>query len=176
VTDGTYRAVMSKKPSYLGLLNAVAVAERQAAEYLHCWAATTKRADVRKVLHTVALREEEHGLAFEKRIDELGYGIIDKPDATQAAKLKMAASKQLSDREKFELFRLGQRPSNGQRDVFDSFFANKDLDPQTGALLGRYIAEERDTGRKFAECYALLCAAEGKQGAKARKKGTGKKK
>ena len=27
----------------------------------------------------------------------------------------------------------------------------------TGGLLGRYIAEERDSGRHFADCYKALC-------------------
>ena len=40
-------------------------------------------------------------------------------------------------------------------------FENKDLDPVTGGLLGRYIAEERDTGRLLTGCYGALCAAEG---------------
>ena len=79
---------MTEKPSYLGLLNAVAVAARQAAEYLECWAETTTNPDVRATLRTIALREAEHGVAFAKRIDELGYAVIDKPDPAQSAKLK----------------------------------------------------------------------------------------
>ena len=154
---------MSDKPSYLGLLNAIAVAERQAGEYLQCWAAVTKSDDVRAVIHTVALRESEHGMAFEKRIDELGYGLVDKPDPNQAERMKIASSKKLSDREKFEQLGLGRAPTNGTSDIFDRFFENKDLDPQTGGLLGRYVAEERDTGRKFAACYAALSAPTAKK-------------
>lgn len=149
---------MNEKPSYLGLLNAVAVAERQAAEYLSCWAATTKDPGVRKTLQTIALREAEHGMAFAKRIDELGYEVIDKPDPTQPAKMKTAMSKKLTDREKFELLRLDVAPQNGTRDIFDGFLENKDLDAVTGGLIGRYVAEERDSGRLFAACYASLCA------------------
>lgn len=168
---------MSEKPSYLGLLNAVAVAERQAAEYLHCWAETTKDAGVRKTLQTIALREAEHGMAFAKRIDELGFAVIDKPDPTQSGKMKTAQSKKLTDREKFEMFRLGESPQNGKRDVFDNFLENKDLDPVTGGLLGRYVAEERDSGRLFAACYASLCAPAGKKSgtSAASKKATAKK-
>lgn len=151
-----YVPSMSAKPSYLGLLNAIAVAERQAGEYLHCWAAVTKDADVRAVIHTVALREAEHGLAFEKRVDELGFGLIDRPDPKHAKRMKIAASTKLSDREKFEKLGLGRAPTNGSPDIFDRFFENKDIDPQTGGLLGRYIAEERDTGRRLTACYAAL--------------------
>ena len=52
-----------------------------------------------------------------------------------------------------------RRPANGTADVFDSFFENKDFDPVTGGLVGRYVAEERDSGRRFADCYDVLCAA-----------------
>ena len=31
---------------------------------------------------------------------------------------------------------------------------------QTGELLGRYLSEERDTGRRLDACYAALVAAE----------------
>ena len=39
-------------------------------------------------------------------------------------------------------------------------FNDHSIDIQTGALLGRYIAEERDSGRMFQDCYSQLCAAE----------------
>jgi hypothetical protein len=148
---------MSDKPSYLGLLNAVAVAESAAGEYLAAWAAVTPSADVRAVINTVGLREREHGLAFAKRIDELGYTVLPRHDPKHAGRMVIAASSELSDKEKFEALGLGQAPQNGVRDIFDSFFENKDLDPVTGALLGRYVAEERDSGRRLAACYAVLC-------------------
>lgn len=149
---------MTDKPSYLGLLNAVAVAERQAGDYLSCWADTTTNPAVRATIRTVALREAEHGLAFAKRIDELGFEVVDRPDRSYTAKLKAASSTDLTDLEKFELLGLGKAPQTGRRDVFDSFFENKDLDPVTGGLLGRYIAEERDSGRLLAGCYQALAA------------------
>ncbi len=171
---------MSDKPSYLGLLNAIAVAETDACAYLTKWAEVTPRPDVRNVLHTIALREGEHGMAFEKRVDELGFGLLPRPDPKQAERMAIAGSTALSDREKFEALDLGRAPTNGTRDIFDGFFENKDLDPVTGGLLGRYVAEERDSGRKFAACYSLLCAAETKA-AKAKapsksKRSKGKKK
>jgi hypothetical protein len=149
---------MSEKPSYLGLLNAISVAESDAGTYLAAWAAVTPSADVKAVLKTIALRESEHGLAFAKRIDELGYSVIPKDDPKNAERMVIAGSTVLSDKEKFEALGLGRRVENGDRDVFDTFFENKDLDPVTGGLLGRYIAEERDSGRKLADCYDLLCA------------------
>ena len=162
---------MSEKPSYLGLLNAISVAEAQAGCYLSEWAKVTPSDDVRAVITTIALRESEHGMAFAKRIDELGFVVQDRPDPKQAERMIIAGSKSLTDREKFEALGLGTRPVNGTSDVFDGFFENKDLDPVTGGLLGRYVAEERDSGRKFADCYAILCAADvpSKSAAKAAK-------
>ena len=172
---------MSEKPSYLGLLNAISVAETDAGCYLEEWAKVTPSDDVRAVIRTVALRESEHGLAFEKRIDELGYAVEPRSDPKHAERMAIASSTALSDKEKFEALGLGRRPQNGTSDVFDKFFENKDLDPVTGGLLGRYVAEERDSGRKFAECYGLLCAAADKaaaksNGAKSKGKSKGKKK
>ena len=151
---------MDTKPSYLGLLNAIAVGERNGAELFNCWSATTTNDEVRAVLHTVALREAEHALAFEKRIDELGYGLICKEEPGHADRMCVAASTTMSDRQKVEQLKL-LRSKDNPRDVFDSMFENKDLDPQTGGLLGRYIAEERNTGRLLAGCYGALCEAEG---------------
>jgi hypothetical protein len=148
------------KPTYLGLLNAIAVGEGRAEEYLNCWADVTPSDDVRQVLRTIALREGEHAKAFAKRICELGYELRvgDAGEADERA-MTVAASTTLSDREKFEALKLGQEPGDGP-DVFARMFDNRDIDIQTGALLGRYIAEERDSGRRFRDCYRQLCNGE----------------
>ena len=111
---------MSEKPSYLGLLNAVSVAETDAGQYLAAWAAVTPSKDVKAVINTIALRETEHGLAFAKRIDELGYEVIPKEDPKNAERMAIAGSTALSDKEKFEALGLGRRPQNGTSDVFDN--------------------------------------------------------
>jgi len=144
---------MSDKPSYLGLLNAIAVAEGQAGRYLTAWADTTDDEQVREVLRFVALREAEHGLAFEKRVVELGYSLRPGDETELQYKMELAQSDR-SDREKFEAFGIGQ-PIDGN-DVFTNMFANPDLDPVTGGLLGRYIAEERDSGRRLNACCEAL--------------------
>ncbi|MEM7337751.1 MAG: hypothetical protein AAF467_03825 [Actinomycetota bacterium] len=146
---------MAEKPSYLGLLNAIAVAEGHAEDYLGRWAETTPRDDVRSVIHAVALREGEHAKAFEKRIWELGFGL--KPSLADQSKMEIAGSADLSDRAKFEKLGLAADPGDGP-DVFTGMFADTTIDIQTGGLLGRYIAEERDSGRMLRACYDQLCA------------------
>ena len=144
---------MSDKPSYLGLLNAIAVGESQAGRYLTEWASVTDDDDVKDVLEFVALREAEHGLAFQKRIVELGFSLRPGSDAALDDKVAIAASDR-TDREKFEAFDLVGAVDGD--DVFSTMFSNPDIDPVTGGLLGRYIAEERDSGRRLAACYESL--------------------
>jgi rubrerythrin len=149
---------MSDKPSYLGLLNAVAVAESQAHCYLSEWAGVTKNPEVRHVLLTVAAREGEHAMSFAKRINELGYELRQKPDDSLDRKLEIVRS-DCSDLEKMEALGLTSLDTSDQPDLFDDFFKDHSIDIRTGELLGRYIAEERDTGRLIRECYGCLCQA-----------------
>ena len=159
-------------PSFLGLLNAIAVAETEAERFLLGWANVTKNTEVEKALRFVAMREGEHGKAFAKRMLELGYEVRWPASKASDAKFAMACSS-MSDVEKFNVFNVGRAP--GGPDVFDRMFENKDLDPVTGGLLGRYIAEERDSGRVLHE--ARLCAETiAKQAKKKATKSSGKKK
>jgi hypothetical protein len=147
------------KPSYLGLLNAIALAESRAHAYLTAWIAVTPSPDVRAVLATVAAREGEHGMAFAKRINELGYSVLDRPDPGHKKRMAMAKSDH-TDLEKMEAFGLHELDTGDQPDIFDRFFTDHSIDVQTGALLGRYICEERDSGRLLRSCYRQLEAAE----------------
>jgi hypothetical protein len=149
---------MSDKPSYLGLLNAIAIAESHACEYLTVWADTTPSPDVRKVLLTVAAREGEHGMSFAKRINELGYEVRPKDDPNQAKTLELVRSDR-SDLKKFEKLKLHLLDTGEKPDIFDGFFKDHTIDIRTGELLGRYIAEERDSARLFRSCYEQLAAA-----------------
>jgi hypothetical protein len=149
----------SDKPSYLGLLNAIALAESRAHAYLTAWMAVTPNPDVLTVLATVAAREGEHGMAFAKRLNELGYSVLERPDPSQKKKMAMAKSDH-TDLEKMEAIGLNELDTGDQPDIFDRFFTDHSIDIQTGALLGRYICEERDSGRLLRSCYEQLKAAE----------------
>ena len=149
---------MSDKPSYLGLLNAVSLAETAAHEYLEAWIATTPRDDVRGILQTVSAREGEHGKAFAKRINELGYQLKPKDDPDATDRTAFVRRTDLTDLEKMEKLGLGKLDSGDKPDVFDKFFADHSIDIQTGELLGRYICEERDSGRLLRMCYEQLKA------------------
>ena len=149
---------MASKPSYLKLLNGISCAEMRAFEYLTAWADVTADPDVRAVLRTVAAREGEHGMAFAKRINELGFELEPTDDPKFAERLAIAGSDR-SDLEKAELLGVLEFSSSPDApDVFDGFFRDHTIDIRTGELLGRYIAEERDTIRLLQGCHAQLAA------------------
>jgi hypothetical protein len=149
---------MSDKPSYLGLLNAIAVGESRGYQLLSTWAACTPNAELANVLSVIALREQEHAASFEKRICELGYTLRRKDDPDFDDRLEAAGSA-ISDRKKFKKV-LGLRKKNAkpgiQPDQFTKLFDDPSIDIQTGALLGRFIAEERDSGRHLRGAFASL--------------------
>lgn len=148
----------SGKPTYLGLLNTVSLAETRAHCYLTEWASVTKSEEVRQVLLTVAGREGEHGMSFAKRINELGYQLRSKPDDRSDRALEIVRSG-CSDLEKFEALGLHKLDTGDEPDVFDDLFKDHTIDIRTAEMLGRYIAEERDSARLFRSCYEQLCAA-----------------
>ena len=148
---------MADKPSYLGLLNAVACAESRAHAYLSAWADVTHDPDVRKVLGIVATREGEHGLSFAKRIHELGYEVRETDDPKHEERMQIARSDR-SDLDKLEALGVLQLCTDNEPDIFDGFFRDHSIDITTGGLLGRYIAEERDTLRLLQGCKATLAA------------------
>src|SRR4051812_11052344 len=152
---------MSDKPSYLGLLNAIALAESAAHAYLEEWIKVTSHDGVRGVLQTVSAREGEHGMAFAKRINELGYTVRPKDDPGQAKRMKIAASDK-TDLQKMEVFGLDRLDTGDKPDIFDDFFRDHSIDIQTGELLGRYIGEERNSARLLRACYEQLCAEAGR--------------
>jgi hypothetical protein len=149
---------MSDQPSYLDLLNRISVGESEAECLLDCWASTTPNPAVRQILTTIALREGEHGKAFAKRICELGYSVAPADTGDSAGRLAIAGSSDLTDREKFEKLGVTDFFAADAPDVFTPMWADTSIDIQTGALLGRYIAEERDSLRMLEGCYNELCA------------------
>jgi hypothetical protein len=148
---------MPDKPSYIDLLNLISVAESNAECYLDEWAKTTPHPGVRQVISTIALREGEHGKAFAKRLCELGYTVVPRDNPDGAEKMAIAGSTTLSDKEKFEKLNLCTE-NVAADEFFSNVFKDTEIDIQTGGLLGRYIAEERDSGRMLRACYAELCA------------------
>src|SRR5687767_3525297 len=156
------RTPMSEKPSYLGLLNGISLAESRGHCWLNAWIEKTPNPEVRKVLQTITAREGEHGMAFAKRINELGFELEQKDDPKFDEQMAIASA-DCSDIEKFEALGLCDL-NDGILTYFDTVFSDHSIDIRTGELLGRYIAEEHDTGRLFKSCYEQLKAAGSKNG------------
>ena len=152
---------MPEKPSYLDMLNSIYMGEQRGYEYLSAWADVTPDPDVRAVLRTIALREGEHALAFAKRINELGYEAHDDGPSAEFHRKFAIVTSDRPDLEKMDTlgynFSESPKPSD-EGDRLVGLLRDASIDIQTGALLGRFIAEERDTGRLFRSCYESLCA------------------
>lgn len=108
-------------------------------------------------------------MSFAKRISELGYELRPKEGADLDRALQTVRS-DCSDLEKMEALGLDKLDTGGQPDLFDGFFNDHSIDIRTGELLGRYIAEERDSARLLRRCYEALRDAalhEGRNGSQA---------
>lgn len=144
---------MSDKPTYLGLLNAIALAERRGHAVLSAWRNATADAELAETLNMVAIRENEHAAAFTKRLCELGYSLLERANPEFDARLAAAAAPG-GDAAKFRsVLGYGSAPED---DPLARLFDDRSIDPQTGALLGRFIAEERDSERRLRAQWARI--------------------
>lgn len=141
----------SKKPAYLGLLNAISLAETSAGVYLRAWADATKDEDLACTLRLVAARETCHGELFCRMLCELGYDLRQKPDPEGAKRLAKYANPKISDLEK-----IGRVRSELNSDPFGEIekkIAEDFYDPVTANMLSWYICEERDSARRLRAAY-----------------------
>jgi hypothetical protein len=159
----------TEKPAYLGLLNAISLAESHAGQYLEAWADVTPDDDLACTLRLVAARERSHGEVFCRRIAELGYTLRQKRDPADGERLAKFADPRVSDLEK-----VGPERDGEARDVFRDIrqkMADGEYDPMTCNLLQWYIAEEEDSGRRLREAYA--CVREKANGRRGKANGAG---
>lgn len=152
------------KPTYLGLLNAIVIAERRGHAVLDAWRRATPLPALADTLSVVAIREQAHAAAFTKRLCELGYGVRERPSATFEADLALARSS-APDADKFRCILGYGDPDEADRpDPLADLFADRTIDPVTGAMLGRFIAEERDSERRLREAWLRLPESAGDGG------------
>ena len=142
------------KPAYLGLLNAISLAESRAGVYLTAWAEATGDEELACTLRLVAARETSHGELFKRRLCELGYEVLPKADPASLRRLAKLADPRISDLEK-----VGE-----EREETDTFgeierqLADGVFDPMTCNMLTWYIAEERDSGQRLRAAYDAVRA------------------
>ena len=154
---------MTERPTYLPMLEAIANAERQGHEYYSAWYEHATDPDLKETMRVVANRELEHSLAFRKRIDELGFECQPAEILDFSKQIEIVTS-DCSDWEKvqaLELTDLAEKVADPKNDPFGKLFRDLTIDVQTGGLLGRYIAEERDSARMLAACASAMVAKYG---------------
>ena len=147
------------KPPYLGLLNAIAIAERNAGAYLRTWADATPDPELKRALALVAAREATHGEVFRQRIERLGFSLLDKDDSMLAERQRVYGDRARSDAEKIGAFRR----TPAQEVEVDAFFASLDvrvadesIDALTRDTLRWYVHEERDSRELLRSAYARI--------------------
>ncbi|MHB8530542.1 MAG: hypothetical protein ACYC8V_13665 [Caulobacteraceae bacterium] len=143
------------KPTYLGLLNAISLAESDAGAYLCAWAGATEDPELAATLRLVAARETSHGDLFRRRLNELGYDLRPKPDAAAQKRMSRLADPQVADLEKLPPER--PRPGDPFKDIIQRL-ASGEFDAMTANLVSWYIEEERDSEVRLAEAYARVRA------------------
>ena len=143
----------TEKPPYLGLLNAISLAESSAGVYLQAWADATDNEDLACTLRFVAARETSHGEVFCRRLCELGYDLKPKADPAADKRLAKYANPKVCD--------LDKLPEDTDISV-DAFADIKSqlsaghFDPMTANLMSWYIAEEYDSGARLRAAYAQV--------------------
>jgi ferritin len=145
----------AEKPSYLGLLNAISLAESNAGVYLRTWADATCDEDLACTLRFVAARETSHGELFLRRLNELGYDLRQKPDPGADKRLAKVANPRIEDVDKLP----AEREERG--DPFAEIkaqLADGRYDAMTANLLTWYIAEEVDSARRLRDAYGCVRA------------------
>jgi rubrerythrin len=146
------------KPHYLGLLNAISLAESNAGRYLKAWAKVTPDPAFKQALSLVAARETTHGEVFRQRIERLGFSLIETDDPKLAERLRVLGDPALADTEK-----IRRRRSEVSDAATDQFFASIDegvadesVDQLTRDTLRWYVHEERDSRALLRAAYDRL--------------------
>jgi rubrerythrin len=151
---------MATKPTFISSLNAIANGERGGHQLFRSWSDATKDKTLKKTLDIVAVREMEHSWAFEKRLNELGFDLQPAESSAALKKLQRMMKSKSNDVEKFAAFGIGAKPAAGagddQPDGLLQLLADKSIDPQTGELIGRFICEERDSGKLLTGAYQAM--------------------
>jgi hypothetical protein len=146
----------SRKPAYLGLLNAISLAETSSGVYLRAWADATTDDDLACTLRLVAARETSHGELFCRMLCELGYDLRQKPDPEGTKRLAKYANPKISDLEK-----IGRVRSELDSDPFGEIeekIADGFYDPVTANMLRWYVCEERDSAKRLRAAYDCVRA------------------
>lgn len=120
-------------------LNAIAVAAGREAKLLRSWRKRSADGSLQQQLEALELEARERAACFARQLHRLGGKLEDRYSDRFEEYLAIASSN-LSDRDKLtRLFDLSGAAEEGLEALFDT----PGIDADSGALLGRYIAERR---------------------------------
>lgn len=151
---------MTDMPAWISLLGAIARGQARGAQLLETWAHNSRDRELAAVLQRIAARERDHAARFGARLHALGHVLPEQPDPLFATRLASARDA-ASDRQRFETL-VGLDPQSAHdasRDGLERLLRHQGIDPETGALLGRFICEERDSQRQLRAQYRRVLAA-----------------
>ena len=144
------------RPHHVELLNAIAPAERRAGVFLKGWADKTPDPELKVCLSLVAARETSHYEVFKRRIEELGYTLVEEEDPSFYERLLVHCS-DMPDIEKIRYGRARQqRQQQGPtlRERYEAATTDETIDPLTRALFKWFAEEEADSRTLLAQAYA----------------------
>jgi hypothetical protein len=155
------------RPDYLGLLNAISLAESRAGVYLKAWADVTPDPALKQALAFVAARETTHGAVFCQRIERLGFTLREREDPDFEGRLRLYGDPTVSDLEKIRHPRYGRGSENDEGSDplagINARINDESVDQLTRDTLRWFVAEERDSGALLREAYACVEAQAGGQ-------------
>ena len=144
------------RPHHVELLNAIAPAEKRAGVFLKGWADKTPDPELQVCLSLVAARETSHYEVFKRRIEELGYTLVEEEDPSFYERLLVNCS-DMPDIEKIRYGRARQqRQQQGPtlRERYEAATTDETIDPLTRALFTWFAAEEADSRTLLTQAYA----------------------
>ena len=145
------------KPHYLEFLNTIAWAEQRAGVFLQVWADKTPNPELSACLSLVAARETSHYDVFKRRIEELGYGLVEENDSDFEERMRLNGS-DAPDVEKLRFARAIQerQQSPTLRERYEAAISDETIDPLTRSILRWFADEETDSRERMAGVYARI--------------------
>ena len=148
---------MADTPEYIDLLNTIRQQENRAGVYLRAWAEATANPDLKECLSLVAARETSHGEIFDRRVQELGFPLVEIQDPEFMEKVQVVSS-DISDGDKIAWLKESQmrQASPTVRDRYEAAVEDDSVDPLTRSLLRWFIDVENDSRDLMGRVYAQL--------------------
>jgi len=144
-------------PEYIDLLNTIRQQEARAGVYLRAWADKTANPDLKECLSFVAARETSHGEIFDRRVQELGFPLVEVEDPEFFEKVRVVSS-DISDGEKIAWLKESQmrQPVPTVRDQYEAAADDQSVDALTRSLIRWFIDVENDSRDVMGQVYAKL--------------------